>query len=90
MCLGKFVIKLMCLLRAVRMHLVHASAFIVHESWTSACNAREHCTNASECMRVLSKDMAIALKLFTFAVPKDDNAFFDWRMLQVSTYMPNY
>ena len=39
---------------------------------------------------MLSKDMAIVLKLLTFAIPKDNNAFFDWQMLQVSTYMPNY
>ena len=72
---------------------MHASAFIVCKSWMSAFNAREHCTsafNARKCMRVLSKDMAIVLKLLTFAVSKDDNAFFNWRMLQVSTYMPKY
>ena len=55
---------------------MHASAFIVRESWTSAFNAHERSTsafNAHECMRVLSKDMAIALKLLIFAVLKDDN-----------------
>ena len=59
-CLGKFVIKLACLLYAVRVHLAHTSAFIVRkswtsvreswtsvrESWTSALNARKHCTSA--------------------------------------------
>ena len=39
---------------------------------------------------MLSKDMAIVLKLLTFAASKDDDAFFDWQILQVSTYMPNY
>ena len=51
-CLGKFVIKLACSLCAVRVHLVHASTFIVRESWTSAFNACECCTsafNALEC-----------------------------------------
>ena len=95
-CLGIFVIKLGCLLRAVQVHLAHASKFIAHESWTSAFNARERCMSAfntrvlHDCMRVLSKDKAIALKLLTFAVPKDDNAFFNWRMLQVSTNTQNY
>ena len=54
-CLGKFVIKLACSLRAVRVHLVHTSAFIVCESWTSAFNARERCTsafNARECCTI--------------------------------------
>ena len=39
---------------------------------------------------MLSKDMVIVLKLLTFAASKDDNAFFDWQILQVSMYMPNY
>ena len=54
-----------------------------------ASAARVHLTHASAA-RVLSKDMAIVLKLLTFAVPKDNNAFSDWRMLQVSKYKPNY
>ena len=52
MCLGKFVIKLACSLCAVRVHLAHASAFIVCESWTSALNACKRCMsafNACEC-----------------------------------------
>ena len=72
---------------------MHLSAFIVHKSWTSAFNAHKRCTstfNARECMQVLSKDMAIALQLLTLTVPKDDNTFFDWWMLQVSTYTTNY
>ena len=66
------------------------SAFIVRESWTNACECCTSTFNACECMQVLSKDMVIALQLLTFAVLKDNNAFFDWWMLQVSTYTPNY
>ena len=76
-CLGNFLITLACSLHAVPVHLAHASAFIVRRSRTSAFNVHEHSTsafNAHKCMRVLSKDMVIVLKLLTFAVPKDDNA----------------
>ena len=62
----------------------NTGAFIVHKSWTTVFNTRERCTSTltyMRALRVLSKDMAIAMKLLTFAVPKNDNVLFDWRML---------
>ena len=59
------------------------------ECCMSAFSARERIyfmRELDKCMQVLLKDRAIALKLLTFAVPKDDNAFFDWWMLQISMY----
>ena len=77
-CLSEFVIKLLCCYRAIGVHLAQASAARVHLLYARVgrvhfmhtISAQLHLMHmsAARVMRVLSKNIAIAVQLLTLAV----------------------
>ena len=62
---------------AARVHLLYTRVGRVHFMHTSSAQLHLMHMSAARVMRVLSKNIAIAVQLLTLAVLKGDSAFFD-------------